>query len=734
MEVSSYEVVYLVGYSDCDRRRCVQTALFERSLLIYLLSISLSSLSLEVSSFNPLLRRPQPNPSSAMFAELINGKKYEEFEALLRSMPDAALNSVDFGGSERSTSLMSMLARTGRPDLVALALSKGGDPNQLHRAADSNKACPSVTPLWAAMAMNDEATVRVLLSHGATCDPSNSRSCGYNENIFLDTDVEAKFSPEEVPAMKAYLLSKCDLERDPDGGLSIGDDWSPLYWAVRHGNVSLIRDMTTTAKGNVFQRSRLGFTLFDEACRHNQLMAMATLCDLGFQPLQPPPKKSMWWDVNGASGTSASFPPCTDVEVYSALLDDYGFPLPTSLIIPSITVNLQDLFDCRNLSQIEADAVAFVKEQLRRGVTVRSASIETGDGGGDGDGNDDVDDDNVLFFCPNASICQLLLDAGASVSSRNRFGGSVLLMAVRNGYHDMVPLLLAAGANVKDALWYHEGESSDYLYMSSQALHAAVHPSQQASDAKVTSMVRDLLAAGANPLVVDCEGRSSLWMALFGQHREAAVEMLKHVPATMTYAQLNAGIPVDEECFGGHDTEDGFDAEPQLSLLHVAAGSGCWQAVEYMLSLSDCDVNERSVQCELDTGGHTALHYVCQHRTMDEYLVSDDPNTAEEVRDYHKTVCQLLAAGADATVQGYKKETPLHWLTIDSADEALSVVHAIVSQVGGFVLGLENDLKQTPLAKIRAMKYGRRIANRESAAAMLESAALKYNVAANATG
>lgn len=661
------------------------------------------------------------DPSPTHLAFLVKAKKFEEFEALLHTMPDAALNSVDFGGSER-TSLMTMLARAGRPDLVALTLSKGGDPNQLHTAADSNIACRSVTPLWAAMAVNDEATVRVLLSHGASCTPSNPRSCGYNENIFLDTKVEAKFSPEEVPAMKAYLLSKCDLERDPDGGLSVGDEWSPLYWAVRHGNVSLIRDMATTANGDIFQRSRLGSTLFDEACRHSQLMAMAALCDLGFQPLQPPPKKAMWWDVNGASSNSASFPPCTDAKVYSALLDVYGFPLPSKLIIPSVAVDLQDLYDCRNLSQIEADAVAFVKEQIRRGVPVESASIGTG---GDGD------DDHVLFSCPNASICRVLLDAGASVNRRNSFGGSVLFMAVRNGYYDMVPLLLAAGADVKAALWFHEGESSDYLYMSSQALHAAVHPSQQASDAAVTSMVRDLLAAGADPLVVDCDGRSPLWLALFCHHRHAAVDMLKHVPATMTYAQLNAGIPVDEECFGGHDTDE-FDPEPQLPLLHVAAGAGCWQVVEYLLSLSDSDVNERSVRCEVDTGGHTALHFVCQHHIV-EFMVSDGPNTEEEVRDYHKTVCLLLASGADATIQGYRQETPLHWLTIDSTDETQSIVHAIVSQVGGHVLGLENAANQTPLAKIRARTRGRRTVHMESAAAMLESAALKYNVDAIAT-
>lgn len=363
-------------------------------------------------------------------------------------------------------------------------------------------------------------------------------------------------------------------------------------------------------------------------------------------------------------------------------------------------------------------------EQLARGVKLSGQDEEEEDEDEDDGNADQLVSRSMLFQCPNASLGEILISAGASVHARNHFGGSVLFMAARHGVHDMVPLLIRAGANVHDALWYHEGESSDYLLTASQPLHAAVHSSQRASSEHVAEMVHALVEAGAKPLNKNCDNHSPLWLALFSGFSAAAVHMLKHIPPTLSYEQLKEGTPVEESCFGGHDRErfDLDDAEPFLPLLHVAAASGCWQVVERLLSAEGCDVNELAEPCEEDRGGHTALFYACKHSVEDMYYSQTDAcQDPEQDVDYHKTVTLLLAAGIDVLKQGYNKETALHWLTRDSTDVSLSLAHAITAHAGSEVLCMKNAAQLTPLEKLRAVK-GRKPKN-NSAEVMLASAA-----------
>ena len=59
-------------------------------------------------------------------------------EMLLELEDGVEPRSREFGGNKRGVSFMAMLARSGRSDLLRLALSKGGNPEEMWEATDVN--------------------------------------------------------------------------------------------------------------------------------------------------------------------------------------------------------------------------------------------------------------------------------------------------------------------------------------------------------------------------------------------------------------------------------------------------------------------------------------------------------------------------------------------------------------------------------------------------------------------
>jgi ankyrin repeat protein len=90
----------------------------------------------------------------------------------------------------------------------------------------------------------------------------------------------------------------------------------------------------------------------------------------------------------------------------------------------------------------------------------------------------------------------------------------------------------------------------------------------------------------------------------------------------------------------------------QNFFLHQAVASGCCLAVDYLLHL-DCNINNEA------PGGITPLHLAC--RLADVTIID-----------------QLVANGADASLEASDNTVPLHWLVLLDEDQVRPVAEALV--------------------------------------------------------
>lgn len=119
--------------------------------------------------------------------------------------------------------------------------------------------------------------------------------------------------------------------------------------------------------------------------------------------------------------------------------------------------------------------------------------------GGNVNAKDAIQDSAFLYAGAEGfnEVLQLTLDAGADVRSINRYGGTALIPASEHGHTDTVRILIAAGVPVNHV------NNLGWTAMQEAILLNNGGPNQQ-------DVVRQLLAAGADPDIRDPEGRTAL--------------------------------------------------------------------------------------------------------------------------------------------------------------------------------------------------------------------------------
>ena len=237
--------------------------------------------------------------------------------------------------------------------------------------------------------------------------------------------------------------------------------------------------------------------------------------------------------------------------------------------------------------------------------------------------------------CPalwsDPAVCQVLIDAGADIETKDHLGRSPLLLACRSGALDVVKLLVKAGARVratdKDgdtclifALYHGHIETVRYLvglpdvdvnhannYWLNTALHWAI-------ERKNEDVVRVLIDAGAD---IEAESRSGrpLYLAS-GLGVLAIVDLL-----------VRAGA--------------GVSRESVVACLMAASSAGerfQTEVVFSLLCLPEVDVNH------VNDEGKTALHLAVEHRHADVVQVLIDAGADIEATDRAGCSPLLLAS------------------------------------------------------------------------------------------
>ena len=119
--------------------------------------------------------------------------------------------------------------------------------------------------------------------------------------------------------------------------------------------------------------------------------------------------------------------------------------------------------------------------------------------GGNVNAKDSIQDSAFLYAGAEGfnDVLQLTIAAGADVASTNRYGGTALIPASEHGHTDTVSILIAAGVpvnHVNNLGW--------------TAMQEAILLNN--GNARQQEVVRQLLAAGADPGIRDPEGHTAL--------------------------------------------------------------------------------------------------------------------------------------------------------------------------------------------------------------------------------
>ncbi|MDR6687368.1 ankyrin repeat protein [Arthrobacter sp. 1088] len=146
-------------------------------------------------------------------------------------------------------------------------------------------------------------------------------------------------------------------------------------------------------------------------------------------------------------------------------------------------------------AQMETDRLLILAAKANDPVRVRELIAA----GGNVNAKDDIQDSAFLYAGAEGfnEVLQLTLAAGADVRSINRYGGTALIPASEHGHTETVRILIAAGVPVNHV------NNLGWTAMQEAILLNNGGPNQQ-------DVVRQLLAAGANPDIRDPQGRTAL--------------------------------------------------------------------------------------------------------------------------------------------------------------------------------------------------------------------------------
>lgn len=145
----------------------------------------------------------------------------------------------------------------------------------------------------------------------------------------------------------------------------------------------------------------------------------------------------------------------------------------------------QAALDRRLVQAAKANDVGQVAELIRAGGNVNA--------------KDSIQDSAFLYVGAEGfnEVLRLTLTNGADVSSTNRYGGTALIPASEHGHVETVRILLEAGVPVNHV------NSLGWTALQEAILLNNGGPRQQ-------DVVRQLLAAGADPTIPDPQGRTAL--------------------------------------------------------------------------------------------------------------------------------------------------------------------------------------------------------------------------------
>ena len=225
----------------------------------------------------------------------------------------------------------------------------------------------------------------------------------------------------------------------------------------------------------------------------------------------------------------------------------------------------------------------------------------------------------------NGTVIRRMINAGADVNAKDKYGWTPLSCASRNGHLDVVIALMGAGADLNAKT----NDGSTLLHFASYNGH--------------TDIVTALINIGADINAKATDGDTPLLLASWNGHTDVAI------------ALINAGADVNAK------TNDGYKP------LHIASKEGHTDFAKALIN-AGADVNAKTndgdtpllIACKL---GHTDFATALINAGADVNAKNDNGDTPlhETCRNKHTdVVTTLINASADLNVKNNNSDTPLN--------------------------------------------------------------------------
>ncbi|MCJ1475869.1 Ankyrin-2 [Lambiella insularis] len=184
-------------------------------------------------------------------------------EEIIRTTPRNLINNLDqLGRTARSWACT-------RNDLrkVKELLKMGADPNIADSEGRTALHHSATNSSWPGTVTVHESVLDELLDHGADIDVRNRRGGAPLHDFTLLSDCTAS-------SIEKFFFKDADLNARDIGG------WTPMHWAVRHGNIEVI-DKLVEYGANMEIQNEVGITPLTYALIRHQFETFAYLLDLG---------------------------------------------------------------------------------------------------------------------------------------------------------------------------------------------------------------------------------------------------------------------------------------------------------------------------------------------------------------------------------------------------------------------------------------------------------------------
>lgn len=553
----------------------------------------------------------------------------------------------------------------GHLDVVKLLLSSKGGAT-LDQTANSG-----ITALWLAASDGQTEVVQYLLE--GVADPNNSRV-------------------DDISALMAAAVGGHDkvvellLQHGAKADATDREGLTPLMNAAEKGNVQVIQSLLKSFQANdddddddvqqqrkdyVNMLSITGFNALIIASAHGNVNAVKELLNYGADvTIQSPDSGVTALMYAAANGR---------VDVVEVLLQEGKAPVDQKHLGGGTAL----------LEAATGGAVEAMKILIAAGADI-----------------DLKDEDGVSALMGIASQCDLegqkmmvkaLQDINKFDAELNRMsfsGGTPIMFAAAGGHTDCVNHFVELGAIV-DA---RSKATPEYLAKMEKAIEAGTTPPDQerhvddvtalhvAAQSGHLECAKALLAAGADPLLVDAEGRSALTMAIKGNYGEVALALIEGgADPNQTYTDedennvkevhnlLFDAIMVENEKFALALMEKGADIyykdDKKVTTLLQASHRGLTTVVEKLLEVHKANKEKKSTY--LDDGSDEAV----------------TPLIAASSEGHEAVVELLLKAGATVDAKDVDGTTAL---MAAAARGHLPIVRSLIT-IGKANVNAQND-------------------------------------------